>query len=383
MAIELSRFAALSRTRRGATGAVVLAAALVAALFGPAAAAEERCVRSLLARPITEPNGLQSLPSGDFLVVSPQAGTITRFAPDGTERWTRQGEPEPPADFTSPAAITRVPGSEHLLIHERFTDFYVADLEGTIVAKHQFGRETPLRPVFEFGPPTFLLPGERIAGVAMFRPRGSDEVVAGLVVVPLRDGAWRGPLTTLDLRDRSFVAYTLDARMLTATATGLVFLVAGDTYELRSLVGEEVRSVPLHLAGLAPFPKDLRPGPVTMGAVHSALHGRRLPLGIYWDRDELFVLVASPLAASSGRRWELVAVDPVSGRAKRSLLLPTEADEVGISPGATHWIVLEKRILGVEGIHRATSVLQIPASWFHDPASPLRTDAARAVRCDP
>jgi hypothetical protein len=79
-----------------------------------------------------------------------------------------------------------------------------------------------------------------------------------------------------------------------------------------------------------------------------------------------------------------VAVDPVSGRAKRSLRLPTEADEVKISPGDEEWIVLERTIPRVEGfLVWGESALRIPAAWFHQEDSPLLVETtAPTPQCE-
>jgi len=279
--------------------------------------------------------------------------------------------------------VTRSPSSDLLLIAEKLSVFYLADLEGTILGKYSTENQSARRPRLEFAAPV-LLGGNRVGGLATFRPLDGGPVTAGLVAAALEGDDWEGPWTTVDVRDRSFVAYTLDPRMVTATPTGLVLLATGDTHELRWVEGETVRTVPLRIGGMHAFPKNLRPGPSAMGPVYQALRALRLPVGVYWDRSDLFVLVASQAPGGSGRHWELVAVDPESGRARRRLTLPTEADELGISPGANHWILLEKQILGVEGTPRAGSALRIPASWFHEAASPLMGgSSAPAVRCGP
>ncbi|MCZ7651868.1 MAG: hypothetical protein M5U13_12190 [Thermoanaerobaculia bacterium] len=279
--------------------------------------------------------------------------------------------------------VTRSPSSDLLLIAEKLSVFYLADLEGTILGKYSTENQSARRPRLEFAAPV-LLGGNRVGGLATFRPLDGGPATAGLVAAALEGDGWQGPWTTVDVRDRSFVAYTLDPRMVTATRDGLVLLATGDTHELRWVAGEALRTIPLRIGELDAFPKNLRPGPSAMGPVYQALRALRLPVGVYWDRSDLFVLVASPAPGGSGRLWELVAVDPGSGRAKRRFTLPTTADELGISPGADHWILLEKQILGVEGTPRAGSALLIPATWFHETASPLTGGSSDpAVRCGP
>lgn len=360
--------------------ALAAAAGMLALVAGPAQG-ETQCQRVRLSRQLTLPSGLQVLPSGDFLVASPRAGTLTRFGADGAEKWTRRGGHEPPNDFDTPAVVTRSPSSDLLLIAEKLSVFYLADLEGTILGKYSTENQSARRPRLEFAAPV-LLGGNRVGGLATFRPLDGGPVTAGLVAAALEGDGWQGPWTTVDVRDRSFVAYTLDPRMVTATRDGLVLLATGDTHELRWVAGEALRTIPLRIGELDAFPKNLRPGPSAMGPVYQALRALRLPVGVYWDRSDLFVLVASPAPGGSGRQWELVAVDPASGRAKRRLTLPTAADELGISPGANHWIVLEKQILGVEGDPRAQSALRIPSAWFHATVSPLSEAPSVALaRC--
>ncbi len=378
----------LWRRLRGVSG-IALRLGLAAGLFlvvAPPAQGASRCVRVHLGKRINFPNGLQSLPAGGFLVASPWEGTLTRFAADGSVVWSRHGEPEPPADFTRPASITRAPGADRILFDEAHATFFIADLEGTIVAKHSITRDAARRDarVDLFSPP-YLLPGDRIAVLARTTPLGAgpESRTSGLFIVGLEDGSWQGPFATWD--DFSELSYLTDDRLLAATPSGLVVFFTRTPYELRWVEEGKVRTVPLQLDGLEPFPKGLQLRPNHLWAsFYSALAARRLPLGVYWDRAEVFVLVASPLAGGAGRRWELVAVDPVSGRAKRSLRLPTEADEVKISPGDEEWIVLERTIPRVEGfLVWGESALRIPAAWFHQEDSPLLVETtAPTPQCE-
>jgi len=327
---------------------------------------------------------LQVLPSGDFLVASPLSGTISRFGPDGTERWNRRGGLEAPSDFENPAAVTRAPGSNWLLIQDGFSRFFIADLEGTVLRRHFLGDATADRPALSFVPPAFATRDCWIEGLAMFRSPAGGAPQAGLVAAALEGDGWRGPFAAVSLQAPEFIAFSLESRMVAATGEGVVMLVNGVTHELRWLEKDSVRTVPLRFDGLDAYPRNLRPGASAMGAVHQALRGLRLPVGVYWDSSETFVLVARPNSADGRRTWELVAVDPGSGRPARRLRLPTDADEIGLSVGSEHWILLEKRVEGVEGTQRGISVVRIPAEWFRAPKSPLAVESTESPpRCAP
>lgn len=340
----------------------------------PPAAPEAICRRVQLGREVTSPNGLQVLRSGDFLVASPLEGTLTRFDAEGRELWTRHGEVEPPGNFERPAAIALASAAGDLLIQERLDTFYLADPEGRVVQRVSFEESAAKAGLIGFVAAAFGKERSEMRALALLHSERAGELVAGLAHARFDGSGWSRPAATFPLSKPPLDSLSLDLRMVAPYQNGLAVLLigtGGSEHEVRLITDAASRSVPLVIEELAPYPSELRLGQSTMGAAHQQLRRLRLPVGIYGDRSTLFVLVASPGAADSGRVWELLPIDLETGAAKARYRLPTGADEVGISAGKSHWIVLEKRVLGVEGEVRAARALVVPADWFHRLDSPL------------
>ena len=346
-------------------------------------AVENDCRRVPLAKPLLWPNGLVTLDSGGFVIASPISGSLTAFDGDGIEKWHRLGGGPPPSDFESPASITKIQnGSSRLLIQDGFHRFFFASESGVVSRRLDLGRRSGSRPALSFVPPVFLASGDQIEGLAILSPEDGGPPVAGVFRVATESERWEGPLTTIRMDAPEFLAFTLDARMVAPIAEGVALLVVGASHEVRWVSGGSVRTTPLLVGALDPFPTNLRPGASAMGGVHQELKRLRLPVGIVSDRSILFVMVARPDPDSEGRLWALYEIDPRSGRANRELWLPTRADEIRLAPAAEDWILLEKRVEGVEGTQRASSVVRIPSEWFHSSNSPLaRSPRESAVRC--
>lgn len=346
-------------------------------------AVEGDCRRVSIAKPLLWPNGLVTLDSGDFVIASPISGSLTAFDADGLEKWHRLGGGPPPSDFESPASITKTQNrSSRLLIQDGFHRFFFAGEDGVVSRRLDLGGSAGSRPAFSFVPPVFLASDDQIEGLAISRPEDGGPPVAGVFRVATEGERWEGPLTTIRMDAPEFLAFTLDARMVAPISGGVALLVVGASHEVRWVSGGSVRTTALHVGPLDPFPSNLRPGASAMGGVFQELKRLRLPVGIVSDRSSLFVMVARPDPDSEGRLWALYEIDPSSGRATRELWLPSRADEIRLAPSAKDWILLEKRVEGVEGTQRASSVVRIPSEWFHSSDSPLaRSPRESAARC--
>ncbi|HZF07856.1 MAG TPA: hypothetical protein VFE33_03610 [Thermoanaerobaculia bacterium] len=100
-----------------------------------------------------------------------------------------------------------------------------------------------------------------------------------------------------------------------------------------------------------------------------------LPGGLYGAGDSLFLLRRTGGGGGSMRSWELLRLDPRTGRTLHALEIPTTAHHLTVAPGEHHWAFFEKGEVTAIGHQSTPTVLLVPTSWIAGKVALAATEA--------
>jgi len=169
-------------------------------------------------------------------------------------------------------------------------------------------------------------------------------------------------LSDLAIDDAGRDLYLFGHPYLAASSTNGYVLVMGPEpaiFEVPLSGSPKVRRLEVgKLLGKRPsLPK--KQGIATVRALYAAVGKSSMPVGLYFDRDRLYVLFRNP--TDRGTEWLIYRLNPKSGSLESTMKLGSTAAHLAIVPGPNSWAILEKgEVLGL-GQQSILGLLTVPS----------------------